>query len=58
MEKCTVANEIEFDDSIKNSLLKEIVPTPSKPPSKITVVGAGMVGMACNISVLLKVLRS
>ena len=45
----------EFDDAIKFKLLKDLVPEKPKTPVKITVVGAGMVGMACNISVLLKV---
>jgi len=45
----------DFDDSIRKKLLSENIPLPCKPPSKITVVGAGMVGMACNISILLKV---
>ena len=53
MSKKTI--ESDFDDSIRKQLLNEIVPVPCKPPSKITVVGAGMVGMACNISILLKV---
>ena len=45
----------EFDNSIRDQLLKDIVPEHPKPPCKITVIGAGMVGMACNISVLLAV---
>ena len=45
-----------FDDTVRQKLMDEIVPIhEKKAPCKITVVGAGMVGMACNISILLKV---
>jgi len=43
------------DDSIKKKLLEHIIQTEPKAPTKVTVVGCGMVGMACSISILLKV---
>ncbi|XP_039253818.2 L-lactate dehydrogenase A chain-like isoform X2 [Styela clava] len=43
----------EFD--IKSQLFTQITPDESKGgPSKVTVVGVGMVGMACGMSVLMK----
>ncbi|CAK8683222.1 L-lactate dehydrogenase B chain-like isoform X2 [Clavelina lepadiformis] len=44
----------EFDDSIRERLFCQVCTDDVKKPCKITVVGAGMVGMACSISILLK----
>ena len=46
---------VKFDDSIEKSLLDHINHAEPRAPTKVTVVGCGMVGMACSISVLLKV---
>lgn len=51
----TNQDEIAFDETIKERLFSQVSDEEVKTPSKITVVGVGMVGMACSISILLKV---
>jgi len=45
----------EFDNSIKEKLFTKICGDEKKSPCKVTVVGVGMVGMACSMSILMKV---
>ena len=46
----------KFDDMVKESLFTRVSPDDTKcGPRKITIVGVGMVGMACGMSVLMKV---
>nr|CAB3263409.1 L-lactate dehydrogenase B-B chain-like [Phallusia mammillata] len=49
-----MAEDSEFDDTIRQRLFTQISGDHSRPPCKITVVGVGMVGMACSMSILLK----
>ena len=42
--------------SVMQKLLTPVASGPAEPPrNKVTVVGVGMVGMACAVSVLLRV---
>lgn len=42
--------------SIKDSLLYEVAPPVASSANKVTVVGVGMVGMACAFSILTQVI--
>lgn len=42
--------------TIKDLLLYEVAPPVASSPNKVTVVGVGMVGMACAFSVLTQVI--
>lgn len=44
--------------SIKDSLLYEVSPPVASSANKVTVVGVGMVGMACAFSVLTQVITT
>lgn len=42
--------------SVKDSLLYEVAPPVASSANKVTVVGVGMVGMACAFSILTQVI--
>lgn len=42
--------------SVKDSLLYEVAPAVASSANKVTVVGVGMVGMACAFSILTQVI--
>lgn len=44
--------------TVKDSLLYEVAPPGSSSAHKVTVVGVGMVGMACAFSVLTQVITT
>lgn len=45
--------------SVLQKLISPLAGSPSEPPrNKVTVVGVGQVGMACAVSILLRVRRN
>lgn len=45
--------------SVLQKLISPLADSPSEPPrNKVTVVGVGQVGMACAVSILLRVRRN